>query len=124
MHPFLNKKKAKKRSPGLTLFIVFMPPSQLEDFSFDMTGQQALRILASNELKIFREKHGRDMPILVEGRVGIIESMDETGKGSSSAYIQKLQDAGATGAIIGGGLAAEKSGKLLLDYSWEEAELE
>ncbi len=87
-----------------------------------MTGQQALRILESDELKIFREKHGRDMPILVEGRVGIIESMDENGKGSSSAYVQKLQNAGATGAIVGGGLVADKREKSMLDYSREETE--
>jgi hypothetical protein len=90
---------------------------QLEDFSFDMTGQQALRILESNELEIFREKHGRNIPILVEGRVGIIESMDENGKGSSYAYVQKIQEAGATGAIVSGGLVGDKNEKSLLDYS-------
>jgi hypothetical protein len=30
---------------------------QLEDFSFDMTGQQALGILANDAMKDFREKH-------------------------------------------------------------------
>ena len=72
---------------------------QLEDFSFDMTGQQALDVLHSNELTEFRQKHGKSIPIFVEGRVGIIER-----EGSTENYIQALKEAGAMGAIVGGGL--------------------
>ncbi len=89
-----------------------------------MTGQQALRILESKELQSFREKHGRDMPILVEGRVGIIESEDEDGMSSSYAYIAQLQSAGAIGAIVGGALVSDKTGYSLLDYSQEDKKRE
>lgn len=72
----------------------------LEDFSFDMTGKQALRILKSDALKAFLEKHGDEAPVFVEGRVGIIKGSS----GSATSYINDLQEAGATGAIVGGGL--------------------
>jgi len=77
---------------------------ELEDFSFDMTGNQALSILRSEEMKTFKEKHGDDIPILVEGRVGIIQSNDDQGEENFKAYIEQLKLAGATGAVIGGGL--------------------
>jgi indole-3-glycerol phosphate synthase len=73
---------------------------ELETFEFDSTGQQALSLLKSEALSVFREKHGNSVPILVEGRVGIIED-----DGSSSQYIKALKEAGAFGAIVGGGLA-------------------
>jgi hypothetical protein len=82
-----------------------------------MTGQQALRILESKALSAFREKHGHDMPVLVEGRVGIIESNIENGKGSAYAYMQQLHDAGATGAIVGGGLVPDEAMEALLRFS-------
>jgi indole-3-glycerol phosphate synthase len=88
---------------------------QLEDFSFDMTGRQALDILESDELKAFNEKHGDDMPILVEGRVGIIEVEDD-GKSDPKNYIEQLQRAGATGAVVGGGLALDDT-NILLGFS-------
>ena len=72
----------------------------LETFDFDTTGQQALALLKSEALAAFREKHG-DIPVLVEGRVGIIED-----GGSSDGYIKALKEAGAFGAIVGGGVAA------------------
>ncbi len=50
------------------------------------------------------------MPILVEGRVGIVES-----GGDNKAYIQALKDAGALGAIIGGGMAIEEVALVVLD---------
>jgi hypothetical protein len=59
-----------------------------------------LSLLKSEALSVFREKHGNSVPILVEGRVGIIED-----DGSSSQYIKALKEAGAFGAIVGGGLA-------------------
>jgi indole-3-glycerol phosphate synthase len=80
---------------------------ELEDFSFDMTGQQALNILQSDAMKFFQEKHP-DAPILVDGRVGIIEAPDSmSGTRSRKGYIEQLKEAGATGAIIGGGLVGD-----------------
>ncbi|KAL3918031.1 MAG: hypothetical protein SGILL_004436 [Bacillariaceae sp.] len=80
---------------------------ELEDFSFDMSGRQALGILSSVAMKSFREKHP-DAPILVEGRVGIIKGSAESGKDTAAKdYIHQLKDAGATGAIVGGGLASD-----------------
>lgn len=74
---------------------------QLENFDFDTTGEQALSMLKSEALATFREKHGADVPVFVEGRVGIIEADgDETG------YIKALKKAGAFGAIVGAGIAA------------------
>jgi indole-3-glycerol phosphate synthase len=81
---------------------------ELEDFSFDMTGQQALDILKSDELKEFKEKHGADIPVLVEGRVGIIEWKNEKGETSAEDYLFELKRAGAIGAIVGGGLVNEE----------------
>jgi indole-3-glycerol phosphate synthase len=72
----------------------------LETFDFDGSGRQALTLLQSEELKTFREKHGDGIPILVEGRVGFVGA-----DGDSATYIKALKDAGAFGAIIGGGIA-------------------
>jgi indole-3-glycerol phosphate synthase len=80
---------------------------ELEDFSFDMTGQQALDMLKSDELKEFKEKHGADIPILVEGRVGIIKWRNEKGETSAENYLHELKKAGAIGAIVGGGLVKD-----------------
>jgi indole-3-glycerol phosphate synthase len=79
----------------------------LEDFSFDMTGQQALDILTSQAMMEFREKHGNDnIAILAEGRVGLITG----GEGASPQdYINKLQEAGTIGAIVGTGLVPDES---------------
>ncbi len=74
-----------------------------------MTGRQALDILASDELKAFKEKHGDDLPILVEGRVGIIQEKDDDGKNDPNIYIEQLKSAGATGAVVGGGLASDET---------------
>mmetsp|Transcript_19627 Transcript_19627/g.41311 ORF Transcript_19627/g.41311 Transcript_19627/m.41311 type:complete len:1038 (-) Transcript_19627:2563-5676(-) len=81
---------------------------ELEDFSFDMTGRQALNILESDELKALKEKHGDDIPILVEGRVGIIRAIDSDGNEDSMTYIKQLKYAGATGAVVGGGLVSDE----------------
>jgi hypothetical protein len=77
-----------------------------------MTGQQALGILASDAMKDFREKHGKDIPVLVEGRVGIIKAKADK---SAQTYIEKLKEAGATGAIIGGGLVPDEANKSPLE---------
>lgn len=81
---------------------------QLEDFSFDMTGQQALDILSSEEIKEFRTRYDSSIPILVEGRVGIIEK-----EGSTIKYMEALKEAGAMGAIVGGGIAVAPLESLL-----------
>jgi hypothetical protein len=75
-----------------------------------MTGQQAISILRSDELKEFRVKQGEKIPILVEGRVGLIES-----NGDPSAYLEALKQAGATGAIVGGGLVPNETGHATLE---------
>lgn len=82
---------------------------ELEDFSFDMTGQQALKLLQSEELQGFQAKHGYHVPILVEGRVGLIDAFGEPG-----AYLEALQEAGAIGAIVGAGLAPDDAGRVPL----------
>ncbi|KAL3939702.1 MAG: hypothetical protein SGBAC_005623 [Bacillariaceae sp.] len=79
---------------------------ELEDFSFDMTGQQALKLLQSEELAAFRAKHGDGVPVFVEGRVGLIDAFGEPG-----AYLEALHEAGATGAIVGAGVAPDQSGQ-------------
>jgi indole-3-glycerol phosphate synthase len=87
--------------PKLNLQGIIVSNRQLEDYSFDMSGEQALRILRSPAMKDLREKHGENnMIVLVEGRVGIIER-----KKSILSYIKELKEAGAMGAIVGGGLA-------------------
>jgi hypothetical protein len=70
-----------------------------------MTGQQALLLLSSDALAKVRQKHGGDLPVLVEGRVGVIERVDNDGNSSTTQYLRDLRDSGATGVIIGGGLA-------------------
>mmetsp|Transcript_27036 Transcript_27036/g.62844 ORF Transcript_27036/g.62844 Transcript_27036/m.62844 type:complete len:308 (-) Transcript_27036:93-1016(-) len=78
----------------------------LADFSFDETGEQVLRLLKSDAMERFRQHFGSDKPVLVEGRVGIIEHENDKGDEKSVwNYIDKLKDAGAIGAIVGGGLA-------------------
>ena len=79
----------------------------LEDFSFDMTGQQALDLLNSDALARFREYHGGDVPILAEGRVGLIERTNVEGKVGVNDYMHELKLAGAWGSIVGGALAGK-----------------
>lgn len=82
---------------------------ELEDFSFDETGNQALDLLKSDALEELLKIQGDDFPVLVEGRVGIIEREGEDGSASAGQYIKELAQAGATGAIVGGGLAVQAS---------------
>jgi hypothetical protein len=89
----------------------------LETFDFDGSGEQALSLLQSEELKTFRKKNGNGVPILVEGRVGIVGA---DGDGDGTTYIKALRDAGAFGAIIGGGIATvaeEEITKTLVNWS-------
>ena len=94
---------------------------ELEDFSFDMSGDQALRLLRSHALQEFRSKHGDDVPVLVEGRVGIIETSDKSGNASAANYLEALKEAGASGAVVGGGLALDQAedGKQRLELLME-----
>lgn len=81
---------------------------ELEDFGVDMTGQQAIDLLNSKAVAEFRERNGEDIPILVEGQVGLIERTSE-GSRSSTNYITELEAAGAAGAIVGRGIAEVSS---------------
>lgn len=85
----------------------------LEDFSFDMTGRQALGLLKSDALARLREYHGENLLILVEGRVGLIEGINAKGDPDINAYLQELEVAGAVGAIIGGALAKSENSEML-----------
>uniref|UniRef100_A0A7S2LEG4 indole-3-glycerol-phosphate synthase n=1 Tax=Skeletonema marinoi TaxID=267567 RepID=A0A7S2LEG4_9STRA len=89
-----------KLGPG-SIHALVLSNRELETFDFDGSGEQALSLLKSEALKAFREKHGSDVPILVEGRVGLIER-----DGDNAGYIKALKENGAFGAIIGGGIAA------------------
>jgi hypothetical protein len=89
-----------KLGPG-SIHALVLSNRELETFDFDGSGEQALSLLKSEALKAFREKHGSDVPILVEGRVGLIER-----DGDNVGYIKALKENGAFGAIIGGGIAA------------------
>jgi len=88
-----------KLGPG-SIHALVVSNRELETFDFDDSGEQALSLLKSEALQSFREKHGSDVPILVEGRVGIIER-----DGDNAGYIRALKEAGAFGAIVGGGIA-------------------
>jgi len=87
--------------PTGTIAAIVVSNRQLEDFSFDMSGEQALRLLKSHALEKIRESHG-DVPVFVEGRVGAIER-----SGSAVSYLEELKAAGADGCIVGGGLIRE-----------------
>lgn len=69
----------------------------LEDYTYDTTGLQALSLLKSDTFKELKDRHG-DIQYLVQGRVGLIGD-------DVTDYIKQIKEAGATGAIIGGGLA-------------------
>lgn len=98
--------------PGGIISGIVVSNRNLEDFSIDMTGQQALDLLESEALTKFRETHANDVAVFVEGRVGILTG--EKKGGSAQDYIQKLREAGAIGAIAGAGLVADETRKLLL----------
>jgi indole-3-glycerol phosphate synthase len=92
---------------GTILNGVVVSNRQLEDYSFDETGKQALSLLKSAAMEKLRRAVGDDFVVLVEGGVGIIEQADEiTGESDISNYVRALAKAGAVGAIVGAGLAA------------------
>ena len=75
----------------------------METFALDETGEQALKLLRGDAIKEFRSKHP-DVLILVEGRVGMVDVEQDGG----SSYLQVIKEAGASGAIVGSGLAYKK----------------
>merc|ERR1719223_1644213 len=77
----------------------------LETFGFDDSGEQALKMLKSDAMKEFKKLYDGDIPVLVEGRVGIIEMEGQDGLRSTQGYIRALKSAGANGAIVGQGIA-------------------
>ena len=84
---------------------VILSNRDLEDFSFDETGEQVLRLLKSDALATLKEKQGDNLLVMVEGGIGIVERADTDGVASSKEYLKELREAGATGAIVGSGLA-------------------
>jgi indole-3-glycerol phosphate synthase len=94
-----------KLSGGIHALV--MSNRNLETFGFDDSGDQALSLLKSEAAQEFKDKFGEDVPILVEGRVGVIQINDEDGNPSSKAYVKALRDAGAMGAIVGSGLVTD-----------------
>lgn len=97
--------------PAGTIGGVIVSNRELEDFSFDMSGEQALRLLKSSAMVRVREVHGTNIPVLVAGRLGVIERPDASRDGQPTAvgYLKELKEAGASGCIVGGGLV--KDGK-------------
>jgi len=101
-------------SPGNVNCLV-LSNRDLETFGYDESGEQALNLLKSSALDSFKEKHGSEVLILVEGRIGV----GDLGR----SYIDSLKDAGAKGAVIGQGLAeinGENGGQALKSF-YEEA---
>ena len=83
----------------------------LEDFSVDPSGQQALDILGSDAMERFRAKNP-DAVVLADGRIGIVTG--EVKGGSPEGYIQKLRELGVIGAIVGAGLALDDNRNTIL----------
>jgi indole-3-glycerol phosphate synthase len=73
---------------------------QLEDFTIDTSGDQALSLLQSDALQSLREQNPNVL-VLVEGGVGTMER-----DGDSLLYLKELQAAGAMGALVGRGLVS------------------
>ena len=93
--------------PG-SIAAVVVSNRDMEDFSFDESGEQALNLLRSEALAEVRNIHGSDIPVLVEGRVGMIERTDNADSESGvDAYLKELKAAGASGCIVGGGLVKD-----------------
>ena len=90
--------------PKGNLHGVIVSNRQMADFSIDMSGEQALKLLRCGPLTRLKEKHGENFVILVEGRVGIIRHK----LGGTANYVQDLKDAGATGAILAGRIAISR----------------
>jgi hypothetical protein len=94
-------KKAEMCRSLTYLLIVF------QDFSFDMSGEQALTLLKSDALTALKEIHGDDLLVLAEGHVGIIKRSNDQGEMTSMKYLEELKGAGALGAIVASALAVD-----------------
>lgn len=103
-------KLLNKLNGGISALVV--SNRNLETFGFDESGEQALSLLKSEAMIEFKKEHGDDVPVLVEGRVGLIEVDDDSGSKCTQAYVKALKEAGAVGAIIGSGLASESKEEL------------
>ena len=91
-----------------TINAVVVSNREMEDFSFDISGEQALNLLRSEAMGNARTVHGRDIPIFVEGRVGLIQREDESSNEPNViTYLNELKAAGASGCIVGGGLVRD-----------------
>lgn len=90
--------------PAGSLDGIIVSNRELEDLSFDETGEQVLSLLKSDALKALREKHGDGVLVLAEGRIGMIERMGDQGMMTTTQYLKELKAAGALGAIVGSGL--------------------
>lgn len=90
--------------PKGNLHGVIISNRQMADFSIDMSGEQALKLLRCEPLSRLKEKHGENLVILVEGRVGMIRHK----LGGTAKYVYDLKDAGATGAILAGRIAISR----------------
>jgi len=76
---------------------IILSNRELEDFSFDKSGEQALRLLRSEALAELKAKHEHVL-VFVQGQVG---AMDR----DQASYLSELKKAGASGAFVGTGLA-------------------
>jgi hypothetical protein len=81
--------------------------SVFQDFSFDMSGEQALTLLKSDALVELKQIHGDDLLVLAEGHVGLIKRSNDQGEMTSMKYLEELNGAGALGAIVGSALAVD-----------------
>jgi hypothetical protein len=78
-----------------------------QDFSFDMSGEQALALLKSDALVALKDIHGNDLLVLAEGHVGLIKRLNDHGEMTSMKYLEELKESGALGAIVGSALAVD-----------------
>jgi hypothetical protein len=83
-----------------------------QDFSFDMSGEQALDLLKSDALAALKQIHGDDLLVLAEGHVGLIKRPNAQGEMTSKQYLEELKGAGALGAVVGSALAVDGPGSL------------
>lgn len=93
--------------PEGAISAVLVSNRDLEDFSLDMSGEQALRLLKSPGLSKLRAIQGDDTPVFVEGGVGVIERSDAGGQRNVGVYLTEIRAAGAHGCIIGRGLVKD-----------------
>eukprot|EP00522_Entomoneis_paludosa_P010453 CAMPEP_0172446954 /NCGR_PEP_ID=MMETSP1065-20121228/6379_1 /TAXON_ID=265537 /ORGANISM="Amphiprora paludosa, Strain CCMP125" /LENGTH=1008 /DNA_ID=CAMNT_0013198143 /DNA_START=88 /DNA_END=3114 /DNA_ORIENTATION=+ len=92
--------------PKGAITAVVVSNRELEDFSVDMTGGQALKLLRSRAMEKVREVHP-DIPVFAEGGVGAIERPPGSDENSPGSYLEELKHAGASGCIVGRGLVKD-----------------